>query len=268
MLNYLYRASFPESLFPVRENDYSVRKYNKEVEIGQEIAQNFSLQIIGLAYNCDKVIETNIKRCQYLGQFFKDYKITILENGSTDYTSDRIKRSTSYKEIELISESVSKPEFSPLDKNRFSYLANLRNKLLSTIFDRKQDYLMVYDFDILGGFSYHGIFHSIFTQKNCVSNGILYKDNERRFYDTIAYRENDPIKPKENIGKLRFDRGLPLRKVNSAFGGLGLYKWNDVKDKRYSGEYGCEHISFHQGLDLYLNPNQIVLYNETDYAKN
>jgi len=40
--------------------------------------------------------------------------------------------------------------------------------------------------------------------------------------------------------------------VQSAFGGLAIYKTAAIKGRRYTG-YTCEHVSFNQGLRMYIN---------------
>jgi len=44
--------------------------------------------------------------------------------------------------------------------------------------------------------------------------------------------------------------------VESAFGGLAIYKTAVIKGRRYVGNT-CEHVSFNQGLRMYINPRLI-----------
>lgn len=43
----------------------------------------------------------------------------------------------------------------------------------------------------------------------------------------------------------------------SAFGGMALYKTASIKTKKYNGDKTCEHISFHEGLKMFINPDFI-----------
>jgi len=144
--------------------------------------------------------------------------------------------------------------------------------VLSTSFDF--DLLVVYDFDIEGGFSYDGVMSSVAHQKGGVcSNGLLYQDMPtgeilRQHYDYITLRFNDIHEEwKYKYAKLSYTRGDKLQRLVSGFGGLGIYKRESIQNSRYDAAYGCEHVAFSQGIDMYLNPDQIVLYNETNYTK-
>jgi len=39
----------------------------------------------------------------------------------------------------------------------------------------------------------------------------------------------------------------------SAFGGMVLYKTKSIINKTYNGDDTCEHISFNEGLKMYIN---------------
>ena len=53
-------------------------------------------------------------------------------------------------------------------------------------------------------------------------------------------------------------------KVNSCFNGIGIYKYNDIKNCKYDGNNTCEHVNFHQEMieknkaHLYIYPKLIV----------
>ena len=40
----------------------------------------------------------------------------------------------------------------------------------------------------------------------------------------------------------------------SAFGCMALYKTKAIRGKRYNGDETCEHVSFHEGLRMFINP--------------
>jgi hypothetical protein len=59
--------------------------------------------------------------------------------------------------------------------------------------------------------------------------------------------------------------GSPMIPVNSAFGGMTIYKADQFIQGIYDG-YDCEHVCFHYSLkktipsfQLFLNPSQIML---------
>ena len=43
----------------------------------------------------------------------------------------------------------------------------------------------------------------------------------------------------------------------SAFGCMALYKTKAVRGRRYNGDQTCEHVSFHEGLLMFINPGFI-----------
>ena len=43
----------------------------------------------------------------------------------------------------------------------------------------------------------------------------------------------------------------------SAFGGMALYKTSSVHKRRYNGDTTCEHVSFNEGLKIFINPRFI-----------
>jgi hypothetical protein len=57
--------------------------------------------------------------------------------------------------------------------------------------------------------------------------------------------------------------GAPPMRMNSAFGGLCLYRTDAFLSSRYQGG-DCEHVHFHRGMaaagyDLYLNPGSVYV---------
>ena len=100
-----------------------------------------------------------------------------------------------------------------------------------------------------------------FKKKNWVNYDCLDKVNR-----DISKNKN----PKRAIVKFisnnvkRIKSNHELIKVNSAFGGLGIYKINKIGSSLYCGVKDsksiCEHISFNRGLlgkNLYINPSLI-----------
>jgi hypothetical protein len=43
----------------------------------------------------------------------------------------------------------------------------------------------------------------------------------------------------------------------SAFGCMALYKTASIVNRRYDGRKTCEHVSFHAGLRIFINPTFI-----------
>ncbi|MCH5376576.1 MAG: hypothetical protein JJ992_21615, partial [Planctomycetes bacterium] len=135
------------------------------------------------------------------------------------------------------------------------------------------DYVLVTDTDLAGGWSYEGIADTLgYAEWDFVgSYGLLQRSHAGGaidvHFDAWAYRMIGHPAPHANreINRLRFDRGDPLQRVLSCFGGLGIYRMEAMRSAAYGGP-DCEHVILHErmrakGLDrIYLNPSQIVLY--------
>jgi hypothetical protein len=70
-----------------------------------------------------------------------------------------------------------------------------------------------------------------------------------------------------NVGKIKFPLLKGWLPVDSAFGGIGIYKTSSFKHASYfgfsNGHEICEHVGFHQmarevGMKLYINPKFTV----------
>ena len=53
----------------------------------------------------------------------------------------------------------------------------------------------------------------------------------------------------------------------SAFGCMVLYKTSSIINRRYDGSKTCEHVSFHQGLKIFINPGFISGLHSTEHVK-
>jgi hypothetical protein len=53
---------------------------------------------------------------------------------------------------------------------------------------------------------------------------------------------------------LRTDPWIPCE---SAFGGMALYKTKSISNRVYNGDKTCEHVSFNDGLNIFINPKFI-----------
>jgi hypothetical protein len=80
-------------------------------------------------------------------------------------------------------------------------------------------------------------------------------DNHTGFYKgQLLTTYNDRF----NVFVGRFQKQIPRHvdwiQCDSAFGCMALYKVRSVRNRRYNGEKTCEHISFHSGLRMFINP--------------
>ena len=282
-----YISKFPESLYPCSQGNQE--EYNKRVILGRQKMHESTVVICGIARDVAKNLIATIARIERLGKMFADYRVVIYENDSTDGTDKLFKEweSNNYK-VKILTEKLDAVKHEQDDSlARMTDLANYRNKYLDEIFSRNiiPDYMIVADLDLPGGWSYEGICNSFgYDHWSFMgSNGLLYgliegsedEGMRRVYYDAHAFRRLGHPKPHthEEINIITYNRGEPPFRVRSCFGGMGIYKSDVVThEPRYAGPE-CEHVVLHNDLidagidNIYMNPNQIILYSNVHYTK-
>jgi hypothetical protein len=175
------------------------------------------------------------------------------------------------------------------DTERTNALAEYRNRLKDYVKQHLADYdfIIVSDMDFVD-FSDLGCYNSFGwlarhpdTIDAVAGNSFEYKNvtlaNQKSLwnYDSWAFRytwwNQLPVLDSMTYnGMLWFGFfimpvGSPIIPVNSAFGGMTIYKTNQFIQATYDG-YDCEHVCFHYSLkqnipsfQLVLNPSQIML---------
>jgi len=278
-----YTSHFPESQFLVAEQHK--HEYNKRTILGHHIAQKSDVLICGIMRNVGTVFPYTRARIEALGRLFNSYHVYMYENDSKDHTKENlVEWSNSNRRVEYYSEDVSPPPFYDLKgRDRRIWMAYARNKYLAYArrFAQQQriHYLIIVDTDLQGGWSYHGVLNSLgHSGWDCMGSNSLYylteKDRTvRLFYDAWAFRglgQPEEI-PDTTANLFQFHRGEPIIQVNSSFGGLGIYKPHILYKGVDYTEDDCDHPTLHNALvekecDIYLNPSQITLYNQTEYT--
>ena len=240
---------------------------------------NKNVIITGVCQNISKYIHNTIHKIVYLSIYFKSLKIIIYENDSTDNTLEELKKYQSkfnnINNIEMI--IISEKNINGKLTERVSYA---RNYILKYIESNKfnPDYLISMDMDdILLNFKCNSILYPFFED----INWSMFGANSDIYYDMWALRtlnnpdkdfwigkkkDNKYIISKSDILKEYFiiDKDSQPIKVNSCFNGIGIYKYNDIKNCKYDGNNTCEHVNFHQEMieknkaNLYIYPKLIV----------
>lgn len=279
-------SQFPEALFRTAKEDYAV--YESRVNRGFGIASSSNVVICGLARDIRQHIPYLYNRIEHLGRFFNDYSVVIVENDSIDGTRTELNQiqQENYRWM-IIGERQGKIRHEQ-DKSlrrridmafyRNQYLEYINKNFGHPLFPKQPDYLIVIDTDLYGGYSYEGILNSLGYEQPwdfMGSNGILFRtrDNhfERLFYDTWAFRKYGSWNDVGKEGNLfLWERGDEPERVFSCFGGLGIYKWESVKNLRYNAT-DCDCVTLHKtmihyGYNLFINPSQITLYNNHQYC--
>lgn len=258
-----------------------------------------------LARNVENALKRNIPKINEVRGFFHDSWVIVVENDSRDKTKELLKEWAEEKDNiildmkdtneETIPNRTDKCVFPAGSRYRIEKMATFRNIYLKIIKEKslKSDYIIVIDVDIDSFYpqdikvnienapeDWHGLF----------PNGVLYskcfnKIIKEKYYDTFAFV---PYESKtyeltfreqyENRDYISRNLKHDYLKVKSAFGGLGIYRYEDLTNFQYTVtenhrstilEVLCEHISLAQYLEnrgcSYICRNMKVLYEKAPF---
>ena len=257
--------------------------------------------IAALARDCEKALINNIPLIEELRKQFESARVIVIENDSKDNTKKLLKDwQDNSEDIKVISQDFgtktipteTSNNISPLSSfYRVEKMAFYRNMYLEYINELKGniDYVIIIDIDILE-FSVEEIVNSISNVNRnwggIFSNGITTRKiagfKSKIYFDIFALYEY-PFKEVFCYSQVSFDRTFKSINKNikknefysiiSAFGGIGIYRYEAIKDLRYEAiqnpnnelEGICEHVSFNtkivkKGYNNYISRNLIVDY--------
>lgn len=275
-------------------------QYTKLIELGKQYLVHQKIIVLGLVRNLETKIEKNIHRLCELGQNAKNYQILLFENDSKDQTVNKlISLKQNNNHIDFENHIFNRPHFGPTkEEQRTIALAEYRNALKLKVANGYQDYnytivcdMDFQDINMNGLYNSFGWFSLLDTIDAIAGNSFelkyIFNPNKPSLwnYDSWAFRYmwwthlhlNDQILMNQRDNGLHsYDPNLwfaffipplggSLIPVNSAFGGMTIYKTNKYINGEYDG-YDCEHVCFHKSLKekypqykLYLNPSQAML---------
>lgn len=225
--------------------------------------------IIGLlARDCQDSLIRNIPKIERLCSFFADYHIVVVENDSTDDTQQMLHDWAERNGRVLVDSFTNNTRrLADCSYNRISMMAYLRNRLLDDIMQLPAPDLVImmdvdiYDFDVEGVID--GICHAPEDWGALMANGRLMLPNHqfnRYQYDQYALMGCDEDLSDTIYFQPRRGRSFNTKvqrcdyyPVQSAFGGVGIYRYAAIKEARYQAVMTddglqnafCEHIPFH-----------------------
>jgi hypothetical protein len=246
------------------------------------------LAVCGLARNCASKFPATIRFIETLSTYFESTTIVVVENDSRDKTRAILNNwADSCSSLHIIDGKVPRGENTP-DSNanpyysvkRVSRLAALRNQYLDFLKVQPvpPDFVLVLDFDV-DRISLEGVLDSFAREAEWdVATAYGYSLSptfQERYHDTYALvplgEENSPqleTRLKSIQRNWRQDKASSeLVKVYSAFGGLAIYKYQQIINLRYSVcsngeervEARCEHFSI--AKELQKNGYQRIVIN-------
>jgi hypothetical protein len=268
-----------------------IDRYNKNIDLGKVFLADQKIAIVGLARNIGSSIENSVNKLVNFAKNAKEYKIIIFENDSQDNTREVLDNlKTDNVNIITIYETNHRPQFGQIQNTeRTMALAEYRNILKDYVKTHLSDYdfVIVSDMDFVdfsepGCYNSFGWLSSHYQQIDGVAgNSYTYQEvnfpNQKSLwnYDSWAFRYNwwnqlpllnsMTYGPMMWFGFFMMPVGSPIIPVNSAFGGMTIYKTKQFIQGAYNG-FDCEHVCFHNSLkqqlpsfQLVLNPSQIML---------
>ena len=243
--------------------------------------------IVGLANNCESVIYNEVKIIQNAFQGAASVDWLIIESDSDDSTVnvlDNLSVELSLRYITLgqlkkkyikrterisvcrnyyLDEIKSNPKYEKIDFIVVADLDGVNSKLTTTSVQSCWETDVNWDACFANQSKpYYDIWplrHKIWSPDDCWQNSKFYKDN-----GVTKFEANDAAVYSRMI---RIDKGAQPILVESAFGGIGIYKKSIIINSRYEGlnsrnEECCEHVNFHshlcdRGCKLYIIPSFI-----------
>lgn len=288
----LYKNDIPKSTLESFYSFNNYPKFERSVKDGLNTMKTKTVVICALARNIEKTFPKCMEKIVSLGTDFKNYRIVIFENDSSDKTRDRLTEWTKKNPNIILMEcpghrdcklKMPHPKTTSKDLNmndRMVKMAGLRNKYLDYVKANfsHYDYMVVYDLDSRGGVyldGYRSVFSKINDWDSVYATGLkpvpVLFGKINVVYDVIAFVEkgNAPMKNKndvfshfykyQKVAKKSAIDDEPIR-VSSAFNGLGIYKMQSVLKAKYDSNTICEHIDFNRSFsNQFISPSLILI---------
>ena len=268
--------------------------FRETVNSGRELASGKSINVVAIARNCGPIIENTLETIDALRPYFSGgLRFYCFENDSTDGTAEALDKYAATRPNAVVEhDTLNRPDLRGWEPERVTRLAEYRNRCRDYVEKNLADapWTIVLDMDPHGGFLPEGVLSSIHwlddIQKSwrksagdswpggMASYSILRKADEGgevwwAHYDAYAARPKCWWRDrKSEIGMGWFQQmilpvGAPPLPMNSAFGGLCVYRTDAYLSSRYAGG-DCEHVNFHNGMaaagyDLYINPGSVYV---------
>jgi hypothetical protein len=247
-----------------------------DTESGKLELKQHKVLILGISRDNRRSLQRVIKYIEFTAEQFKDYKVIIFENDSTDGTKIMLKFwSWLNNKVEIITQ-----DFNLRKRPSIKFLADIRNKYLDNIEGKYTDYdmIMILDMDMQKGWDIRGVYDTFskITRWQAICANGLDTEAGNKMADAFAFRNDEfPYGPEVKdywtkiIPKVQkiYQVNTPLILVKSCFNGLAFYKRKFIEGCRYDSiNEDCEHIAFNEcikdknGGKMYFNPSMVIRY--------
>ena len=263
----------------------------------EKVFSSSRLLIVGLVRNCEKTIESEVHKINSAFSEAESVNWLIIESDSDDGTLAKLEKLNKNTYFDFITMGMLRKQY----PRRTERIAKCRNRYLEELRINKKykdiNYVVVVDLD--------GV-NSELTQSAVKSCWELdeewdacFANQSKAYYDIWALRHkawcpsdcwqtysfllNHGVSKFEALDKAVYSRMINLKlhynpiEVDSAFGGLGIYKKCAILSSEYIGldenEYEiCEHVGLHstmrkKGFRLYIVP-RLINCSWTEHSQN
>jgi len=232
-----------------------------------------SMIIAGLARDISLNWQRTKQSLAYIFEACPQYGMIIIESNSKDNTRNLLQQ---WSQEDSSKRHVLSLGYLP-EKNRTKRLAYCRNAYMEELerlgWFESSPFMIVVDLDNLelspafGSQLTHCLLHAV--PWDAIASNRLGP-----YYDIWALRSEELGVTFDCWERVKNDHSIPYNhrieryikkyqkvipnspgrfiRVQSAFGGMVLYKASSIRKRRYDGSDTCEHVSFHKNLDMYL----------------
>jgi len=283
------------------ENNYK----EDEINIGKEFLKSKKVAFCGLIRDGEDRLKTSLPQIEKIGSYFKDWILLIVENDSKDNTrqvlldynnqNNKVNvlgcnginlKSCQLNTLATTSHSTTNYRINKMSMLRNIYLDELRKDKYNDV-----DYVIVWDFDLIGEVNIDGLFTTFYNLKTNNNINVVCANGIRNidiipfitaetvdkeigiplyvYYDTFAYRN---FEDKSNFinNKWYYDiiysipSDIKLKKVKSCFGGFTIYKRDAIILSSYTtytdnnGLPICEHQGLNERINGVYHNNELL----------
>jgi hypothetical protein len=294
MYNSSVLSFYTPDTFPIAQG--KEESYEEICDLGEKYASTQKVIITSLLRDVADRLPEIKRKAERVGSLFKDYKILIVENDSTDRTRDALLLwakenpkvtilGCGYNVKECKLPKMPKTQGHGVDRPRIEKMVKLRNVYLDEIkqletTSSEWNYTIMWDLDMIGSIYLDGVMHTMGLMSRgedisvVCAYGIYRWGALTLFYDTYALLhrgESFQIEDKtiHDIRKgwweAKYQRGDDPFEVDSCFSGFAIYRTASIIDKDtiydMSGPENleCEHVRLNKKIKgrKLVNPSML-----------